>query len=796
MARLFLSIFLWLMCSLGPLYAQNIFYTDAGDWVVKSADTNGINSNIQTIVSAQPDLVPGKIAVDNINNKIYFSDFYGDRIFRVNTFSSFVEELVTGTDHPRGIALDVENNTMYWVSKNSHLMESADLDGNNRSQILDNTALQLPDNLRIDLQNQKLYWNGTTLDSSKDVIQRCDLDGQNVETVVIANSGDIWGFDIVPSSNELYYFWADTSSQDYVRIASTTLINQDASTNAIFHDFGLSDALIQDITVDTTTSKIFWTDTYNNLVGYRNLAPLSLVQTLIDQDVNHIQGFALSNATSELPTIIITEVMQDPTTVSDANGEWFEIYNPTEHQIDLSGWKIKDNGSDLHVIDPGSNLSIPAYGFLVLGINADTTANGNVEMDYQYSNFLLTNSNDEIILTLDDDSVIDSVAYGGGWPLAAGTSMVLNDLRLDNNDPANWSNSLLQWTLGNPDKGSPGYFANGNPQNPPAGGTQEYGFGLMDGTNPVFALTDLGLGNTVIDSFRVYLGEKNPNLGENDKAIGSYLELHGTPDGATLTMYYTDALFEASGLSSEEELQLAAWDGFTWFKYPRGPGSNVTTNIVTAEGVFSFSEWVIVGSDSDSPLPVELTSFSGTLVENGVRLNWRTLSETDNAGFILYRNGEVIASYETSDELKGQGTKSTATNYQYVDQSVELGTMVYSIESQDLSGLVHKYNPVVELKVSELQNPNPKDIDYNLSQNYPNPFNPSTNITYTMKEAGFATIKVYDLLGRIVFKTNIPSGQGVNTFLFNASKFTTGMYFYQMSAKNYTSPMKRMVLIK
>ncbi len=324
--------------------------------------------------------------------------------------------------NPLGIALDVGNNTMYWVSKNTHRLEKADLDGQNRTIILDSKSLQLPDNLRLDLVNQTLYWNGTTPDSSKDIIQHCDLNGQNVDTVVIAHSGDIMGFDHVPSSNELYYFWADTSSLEYIRIAPTTSTNQDASTNPIFHDFGPDDALVQDITVDTTNSRIFWTDTYNNRIDMRNSAPFSLVEVLIDQNVNHFQGFTLSGTTSELPTIIITAIMQDPGAVADADGEWFEFYNPTDDNIDLSGWKIKDNDEDEHIIEPDSNLTIPAYGFVVLGRNADTSANGNVKLDYEYADFLLGNAGDEIILTLDDDTGIDSVKFNGGWPLQSGQS--------------------------------------------------------------------------------------------------------------------------------------------------------------------------------------------------------------------------------------------------------------------------------------------------------------------------------------------------------------------------------------
>ena len=74
--------------------------------------------------------------------------------------------------------------------------------------------------------------------------------------------------------------------------------------------------------------------------------------------------------------LVITEVMQNPTAVSDGNGEWFELYNPGTVSVDINGWVISDNGSDSHTIDNGGPLIIEAGGYLVLGNNADMTTNG------------------------------------------------------------------------------------------------------------------------------------------------------------------------------------------------------------------------------------------------------------------------------------------------------------------------------------------------------------------------------------------------------------------------------------
>lgn len=85
---------------------------------------------------------------------------------------------------------------------------------------------------------------------------------------------------------------------------------------------------------------------------------------------------------------------------------------------------------------------------------------------------------------------------------------------------------------------------------------------------------------------------------------------------------------------------------------------------------------------------------------------------------------------------------------------------------------------------------------FSLSQNYPNPFNPTTNISYTIPESGFVTLKVYDMLGREVVELvneNKPAGQ--NTVEFNASSLPSGTYIYKLSAGNYTQ-VKKMSLLK
>jgi hypothetical protein len=90
-----------------------------------------------------------------------------------------------------------------------------------------------------------------------------------------------------------------------------------------------------------------------------------------------------------LPELVINEIIQNPDAVSDTNGEWFEVFNPTANPVDMEGWTIEDNGSDSHVINNGGPLVVPAGGYLVLGRDANFAANGGVNVDYQYANVFL-----------------------------------------------------------------------------------------------------------------------------------------------------------------------------------------------------------------------------------------------------------------------------------------------------------------------------------------------------------------------------------------------------------------------
>ncbi|MGA8265493.1 MAG: T9SS type A sorting domain-containing protein, partial [Ignavibacteriaceae bacterium] len=85
---------------------------------------------------------------------------------------------------------------------------------------------------------------------------------------------------------------------------------------------------------------------------------------------------------------------------------------------------------------------------------------------------------------------------------------------------------------------------------------------------------------------------------------------------------------------------------------------------------------------------------------------------------------------------------------------------------------------------------------YYLSQNYPNPFNPSSIINYEIPKSSLVTLKVYDVLGReVATLVNEEKHTGRYNVTFSASKYSSGVYFYRITAGNF-SQIKKMVLLK
>jgi hypothetical protein len=173
-----------------------------------------------------------------------------------------------------------------------------------------------------------------------------------------------------------------------------------------------------------------------------------------------------------------------------------------------------------------------------------------------------------------------------------------------------------------------------------------------------------------------------------------------------------------------------------------------------------------------------------------VQVGWKTVSETNSYGFEVYRKRNENGEWKKLGFVEGHATTLAPQSYSYVDKSVGFGKYLYQIKQIDLDG---KSEVFPEMAVTVGVDPG----KFVLAQNYPNPFNPSTAIEFLVPQSGYASVKVYNLLGQEVataFSGNAEAGK-INTALLSATNLPSGIYFYTLR-NGGNIDTKRMVLMK
>ena len=201
--------------------------------------------------------------------------------------------------------------------------------------------------------------------------------------------------------------------------------------------------------------------------------------------------------------------------------------------------------------------------------------------------------------------------------------------------------------------------------------------------------------------------------------------------------------------------------------------------------------------ETDVPLPIQLLSFTGQLVQGNVVLTWVTLSETSCYGFNVQRKRMTDSLWTELPQsfTPGHGTTNETHTYSYTDSSVANGLWRYKLKCIDLNSTVSYTESITISIVTGVKETQP--IAFRLYQNYPNPFNPETNIRFSVATTGNATLTVYNMLGQrllTLFDNVAEVGQSYNV-KFNGSVLAGGVYFYRLQSGQQTD-LKKLTLLK
>ena len=206
----------------------------------------------------------------------------------------------------------------------------------------------------------------------------------------------------------------------------------------------------------------------------------------------------------------------------------------------------------------------------------------------------------------------------------------------------------------------------------------------------------------------------------------------------------------------------------------------------TTSEVFSGGAW------NSGIVPVELTSFTASVIGSDVKLLWETATELNNSGFSIERKiGE--SEFMEVGFVPGFGTTSEPKAYSFTDQNLRSGQYTYRLKQIDFDG-TFTYSDEVAVEVIA-------PASFSLDQNYPNPFNPSTMITFSLAVDSKVSLKVFDVLGQEVASLiDQDLSQGVHNYDFNAAGINSGVYFYKIEATGVNgsefTDVKKMILVK
>ena len=190
---------------------------------------------------------------------------------------------------------------------------------------------------------------------------------------------------------------------------------------------------------------------------------------------------------------------------------------------------------------------------------------------------------------------------------------------------------------------------------------------------------------------------------------------------------------------------------------------------------------------------VELSTFQAQFIPfTGIRLNWQTFAEFDNAGFEVLRSRNQHNDYQRiTNEIIPRRNDGT---YVFVDSTALAGDQYYyQLQDISLNGSRTCHGPIkVELTLPE---------QFKVYQNYPNPFNPETRIRFQLPSTSHTRVAIFNTVGqlvRLLVDKSLTAGyheskwdgrdqQGV--------RVSSGVYYYRIEAGRERS-VKKMVLLK
>ena len=187
----------------------------------------------------------------------------------------------------------------------------------------------------------------------------------------------------------------------------------------------------------------------------------------------------------------------------------------------------------------------------------------------------------------------------------------------------------------------------------------------------------------------------------------------------------------------------------------------------------------------------------GVTVQNTAKPNFGDLTSADTTDVGLnkiYGNGRNDSTFDFYYNVATTDTLRAENNYWGTTVADSIAKHIWDRNDSPALGVIDfmPFRLVTSVSNTNLEVPS----GFKLFNAYPNPFNPTTNIKYQIANSSFVTLKIYDVAGKeISTLVNQKQSPGIYELSWDASKYSSGVYFYRIDAGGY-SDVKKLVLIK
>jgi len=436
----------------------------------------------------------------------------------------------------------------------------------------------------------------------------------------------------------------------------------------------------------------------------------------------------LSTGTIAQVHLLLTEAVLTPTT-----GEYLEIYNPTGSTVDLTNYYLSDDED--YALYPGTFGAGPAPSI------------GSSDFIVQFPPGAMITAGQVVVIAFDGATFITDYGFAADYEMKgtdAGTpDMIPSNLGATAGLTNSGENACLFWWDGLTDLVSDVDMVN---------------LGTPSATNDIGDKTGVAVDGP-----------------DADVITTTYL-----PDAYTMPQQPTDPGFL---FSTKRQLLEGANEVSTGGNGVTGHDETTENILVTWDTIFVAPDPGVVGPG----VPVELASFTASVNENIVTLNWITATELNNSGFDILRSTQQDV-WDKIAFVPGNGTTTEIHYYSFEDENLNAGKYSYKLKQIDFDGSI-EYSNVVFVEVTI-------PVEFELSQNYPNPFNPSTTIKFAIPEATMVTLTVFNALGEeVALLVDRIMESGIHEINFEAVGLNSGMYFYRIQAGDFIQ-VKKMTLLK